>query len=192
MKNEVTNVPLFLRDTIALFQPMALEKNIQITTAQKDDMPLVKIDDDKLFKIVSNLLTNAIKYSEEGARVSLSFGLEKQTLKVVVADTGIGIAPKDQEQVFRKFYQVDATITRKGEGTGLGLAFVKELVQLMDGQIQLESELNKGTEVTVTLPVEKLDKPAEATDTDIANPSLTDNTEKSVTIGKSEEKKEGS
>ena len=154
VKNEITNLHLFTNDTLALFEPIAHEKNVSLSNQIQAENTTVKIDGDKLFKIVSNLLTNAIKYSKESSKVVLKITVHKGWLNVEVSDTGIGISAADQEKVYNKFYQVDATITRKGEGTGLGLAFVKELVQLMNGEISLISKLGQGTIVRVKLPIE--------------------------------------
>lgn len=159
--NEMTDLSLFYEDALALFRPLADEKNIQLVNQSRIKGVVVQIDTDKLFKILSNLLTNAIKYSNENAVVSLQSEVQNNEVKLIVQDTGIGISAADQINVFKKFYQVDATITRKGEGTGLGLAFVRELVLLMGGNIKLESELNIGTKLTVILPVETVRETAD-------------------------------
>ncbi|MFT5821267.1 MAG: signal transduction histidine kinase/DNA-binding response OmpR family regulator [Crocinitomix sp.] len=154
VNNEITNLNVFAEDTIALFQPIAKEKQVTLQSLLIGKGAIVMVDSDKLFKIVSNLLSNAIKYSNEGAQVTLKATVSEDWLELIVSDTGIGISAEDQEKVFNKFYQVDATITRKGEGTGLGLTFVKELVQLMEGEISLSSNVDQGTNVTVKLPIE--------------------------------------
>ncbi len=157
VSNEITNLHLFTNDTIALFEPAAREKKVSLANDIQNKNSTIKMDGDKLFKIISNLLTNAIKYSNDGAKVVLKTNVTGGILTVNVSDTGIGISTADQEKVFNKFYQVDATITRKGEGTGLGLAFVKELVQLMNGEISLTSKLGEGTNVQVKLPVQMVE-----------------------------------
>lgn len=163
VKNEITNLHLFTNDTIALFEPIAREKKVTLSNDVQNKKSSIKVDGDKLFKIISNLLTNAIKYSNDGAKVVLKTNVINGFLIVEVSDTGIGISTVDQEKVFDKFYQVDATITRKGEGTGLGLAFVKELVQLMNGEISLTSKLGQGTNVQVKLPVKMVEDYTEST-----------------------------
>ncbi len=165
VKNEITNLHLFTNDTIALFEPIAREKKVTLSNDVQNKKSSIKVDGDKLFKIISNLLTNAIKYSNDGAKVVLKTNVINGFLIVEVSDTGIGISTVDQEKVFDKFYQVDATITRKGEGTGLGLAFVKELVQLMNGEISLTSKLGQGTNVQVKLPVKMVEDYTESTST---------------------------
>lgn len=165
VKNEVTDLRTFFKDAVARFQPIAKEKSIDLSLSVDSINTLVRVDSDKLFKIISNVLSNALKYSNPGATVRLTAQLNKNQLVFTVSDTGIGIDPKDQAKIFEKFYQVDATITRKGEGTGLGLAFVKELIQLMNGTIALESKLGMGTTVLMALPIEI--KAGQSTETDV-------------------------
>lgn len=157
---ETMNLTVFFHDIRVLFEPLAKEKQIQLLNQVDVFDSLVKIDTDKLFKIVSNLISNAIKYSDEKAIVTLHAQVSSKTLIVTIQDTGIGISEENQAHVFKKFYQVDATITRKAEGTGLGLAFVKELITLMQGEILLESKVGVGTKVTVSLPIQVLDQAA--------------------------------
>lgn len=156
VKNEITNVPLFTQDTLEIFQALAKQKNIKIDLENQMKTAVVGIDSDKFYKILSNLVSNAIKYSTEGGLIKVSVSGNNQVLQLNVTDNGIGIQKNDLNRVFDKFFQVDATTTRKGEGTGLGLAFVKELVELMNGQINLESTYGKGSSFKVTLPVNKL------------------------------------
>jgi signal transduction histidine kinase/DNA-binding response OmpR family regulator len=156
--DETMNLSVFFHDISMLFEPLAKEKQIQLLNQVNKIDSFVKIDSDKLFKIVSNLISNAIKYSDQNGIVTLQAKVNAKTLIVTIQDTGCGISEANQEHVFKKFYQVDATITRKAEGTGLGLAFVKELVTLMQGEICLESKVGVGTKVTVSLPIQVLDK----------------------------------
>ncbi len=156
VKNETTNLPIFINDTADIFRPVAKQKNISIEVLPFTGDKIVGIDGDKLYKIVSNLLSNAVKYSHSGGQVSIQVESNGGLIKVLVKDQGIGISKEDQTRVFEKFYQVDATTTRKGEGTGLGLAFVKELVILMDGKISVQSTLGKGSTFTVILPSDRI------------------------------------
>ena len=153
VRADIVNLPLFYNGIIDQFSRIATKKQIKLQTDYAGTST-IKADDDKIFKIVSNLLSNAIKYSDESATVTLQSRVKGDQLMISVIDTGIGIAKSEQSKVFTKFYQVDATLTRKGEGTGLGLTFVRELVTLMQGDIQLQSEPGKGTRVDVNLPVE--------------------------------------
>lgn len=153
VKNETTNLPVFIQDTIEVFKPYAQQKNIEIQLENKLKKPLMGVDSDKLYKILSNLVSNAIKYGKENGTITISLNGEAGVLKIDVIDDGVGISESDQKKVFDKFYQVDATSTRKGEGTGLGLAFVKELIELLNGEITLKSKPNHGSTFSIMIPV---------------------------------------
>ena len=114
----------------------------------------VTADRGRLLQVLLNLLSNAIKFTTDGGRVTLSARLADggRHVRVAVSDTGIGIAPQDQAKLFQEFVQVDATPSRRYEGTGLGLALSKRLVELHGGTIGVESELGKGSTFWFTLP----------------------------------------
>ncbi|MBN1659743.1 MAG: GAF domain-containing protein [Anaerolineae bacterium] len=115
--------------------------------------PLVLADRRRLGQVFDNLLQNAIKFSNPGGSIVVRVHYEGESVRVEVADTGIGI-PKDQlARIFERFYQVDGTTTRRVGGTGLGLAIVKQIVENHGGQVGVESELNKGSVFYFTLPV---------------------------------------
>ncbi|MFN2440703.1 MAG: sensor histidine kinase, partial [Chitinophagaceae bacterium] len=109
-------------------------------------------DKDKLEKIVSNLLTNAFKYTPEQGTVSVNVDIEDKRLRFSVEDNGPGIAKKELDKIFDRFYQVEGT---EDKGSGIGLALVKELVDLYRGQISVSSEPGKGCRFKVTLPIDK-------------------------------------
>jgi signal transduction histidine kinase/DNA-binding response OmpR family regulator len=153
--SDETNLQLFLSDSVDLFAKHAAQKNICLLKSW-NGLPLVKTDSDKLFKIISNLLSNAIKYSGSNTEITIRCEVTYQQLHITVEDQGIGMSEEDQKKVFDKFYQVDSSTTRKGEGTGIGLAFTKELVRLLGGKIVLKSALHKGTTICVTIPVEQV------------------------------------
>lgn len=151
---EPTDLPLFITGIKDMFTPLAAGKNIRLTYTNRMEQTIVSLDSDKLLKILSNLVSNAIKYSTENTSVSITSSLEEGQIVITVADTGIGIPLREQENIFKKYYQIDSTTTRKETGTGIGLAFVKELVQLMKGKIELNSVLKQGTTVKVYFPYE--------------------------------------
>src|SRR6184192_1617986 len=116
------------------------------------DHLVVTADRGRLRQVLLNLLSNAIKFSTDGGRVRLSARLEDSgAVRVAVSDTGIGIAPEDQRKLFQEFVQLDASESRRYEGTGLGLALSKRLVELHGGTIGVESELGKGSTFWFTL-----------------------------------------
>jgi signal transduction histidine kinase len=99
-----------------------------------------------------NLLSNALKFTPEGGRIDVAAGLHDEVAKVSVADTGVGIAPADQEAVFEEFRQV-GTADKKAEGTGLGLALSRKFIELHGGRIWVASQVGVGSTFTFTLPV---------------------------------------
>ena len=95
-------------------------------------------------QIVLNLLSNAVKFTPDGGRVTVDAHVNAEAIEVAVTDTGIGIAPEDQEAVFEEFRQVGRDYTRKQEGTGLGLALTRRFVELHGGKIRLEERAGRG------------------------------------------------
>lgn len=112
------------------------------------------IDPARVIQIVFNLAGNAIKFTDKDGRVAVHIRSDNQQLEITVADTGIGMDPETLKQLFVPFMQADNTRTRNYGGTGLGLAITKHLVGLMDGEVQVSSQLNQGTTFTVTLPLQ--------------------------------------
>jgi signal transduction histidine kinase len=106
-----------------------------------------------LRRVLDNLLNNAIKFTSEGGTISVRLWQEDTHVKLEVKDTGIGIPADQLERIFERFYQVDGSIRRRYGGVGLGLALVKELVELHDGQVKVESQVDQGSAFIVTLPV---------------------------------------
>jgi len=137
---------------------LAESKNIKLVYEANADLPELFQDKIKIRQIVTNLLSNAIKFTPEGGRINVNVNrLDGDRLEIAVQDTGIGIAEADQSIVFEKFRQGPSAIggdalTREVSGTGLGLSIVKELCILLGGEIELESEVGKGSKFTVRLP----------------------------------------
>ena len=110
-------------------------------------------------QILSNLLSNAIKFTPEGGRVLLKAEADATHVVLTVTDTGVGIAPEEQELVFEKFRQSGNPLTREHAGTGLGLSIVRELTKLLGGEVTLQSELGRGSTFTVRLPLQLSEEP---------------------------------
>ena len=108
---------------------------------------------DRIEQVITNLVTNAIKYTPDGGEVKVSAGNIYNSIYIKVKDTGVGIPKEDLGHVFERFYRVDKARSRESGGTGLGLAIAKEIVEAHGGEIKLESEFGKGTLVTVKFPV---------------------------------------
>ena len=115
----------------------------------------ITCDSKQLSQILLNLLTNAINYTEAGGEISVQFFEEEGRLILQVQDTGIGIPKADQEKIFERFYRVNKGRSRQTGGTGLGLAIVKNMLEKMDGQISLTSQLGEGSTFTISLPKKK-------------------------------------
>jgi len=142
-----------------MFGPQAEKKTIELRSALGPDIPLLRQDVTKVRQILSNLLSNAIKFTPEGGRVSLRGGVVEGMLELTVQDTGVGIAPEEQELIFEKFRQSGNPMTREQGGTGLGLSIVRELSQLLGGTVTLQSELGRGSTFTIRLPLQLSDDP---------------------------------
>jgi signal transduction histidine kinase len=137
-----------------MFRPLAEKKNIDLRGQIDPAIPLLRQDAVKLQQILSNLLSNAIKFTPEGGRVVLRGEADGSQVVLTVTDTGVGIAPEEQELVFEKFRQSGNPLTREHAGTGLGLSIVRELSKLLGGGVSLESELGRGSTFTVRLALQ--------------------------------------
>lgn len=147
--------PELIRDIENQYQKIALEKQLVLTTETVEDDFLVHADALRIKQIASNLVENAIKYTKQGfvtVRLARSTDKNNPVLVIEVEDSGIGIAEEHIKSIYQPFVQVDQSLQRKYRGIGMGLTIVKNLVSLMDGQIEVDSTLNKGTVFTVTIP----------------------------------------
>jgi signal transduction histidine kinase/HAMP domain-containing protein len=139
--------------TTATVEPLLKDGRVRIVRDIPADLPPLKTDRDKLKQILFNLLSNAAKFTEQG-EIKVSAARENGNLKLAVADSGIGMTPAALEHIFEEFQQAEKTTASKYGGTGLGLAIVKKFVNLMGGEIVVESEEGKGSKFTITLPME--------------------------------------
>jgi cell cycle sensor histidine kinase DivJ len=145
----------------------ARENGIDLLTRVPEDLPAMTGDPRAFKQIVLNLVSNAIKFTERGGRVTVSAAVEGSRLVLRVADTGVGIAADDLKRVGDPFFQAGKTYQRRHEGTGLGLSIVKSLVGLHAGDINVQSRINEGTTVIVALPL-AFTPPAEQPSSNIA------------------------
>ncbi|TQD23897.1 PAS domain S-box protein [Methanolobus vulcani] len=132
----------------------AEKKKITINTIIDRDFGVVAVDRQKLKEILYNLIENAIKFTDSGGSVKIEVKGSNDALLVSVYDTGIGIVKERFEEIFEPFVQIDGSSTRRYEGTGLGLALVKKLVEMHGGHIHVESEVRKGSNFTFTIPID--------------------------------------
>jgi PAS domain S-box-containing protein len=142
---------------------MAAEKRITVTRTIAATLDRVTLDRQRFIQVLYNLLSNAVKFTDEGGEVSLSACSEDGRLVLRVRDSGIGIRQEDLDKLFVEFRQLDFGSTRRFEGTGLGLALTKKLVEVQGGSISVQSERGAGSTFTVLLPLAAL-APAEMTE----------------------------
>ena len=156
-KQEVLKIPLRLdevvRETIVSLQPVAKKKRIRLIEQPAHRIPPVAADKSLITQAVKNLVNNAIKYSPERTTVTVSTALEAEAVRVCVEDRGFGIPAEAKERVWDKFYRVVREGQEKDEeSTGLGLSFVREVVEQHGGQVELDSEEGRGSRFSFTLP----------------------------------------
>jgi len=137
---------------------VARQHDIIIDVAIAPNLPLIDVDRDRIVQVVVNLLSNAIKFSASGQRVLLSVSPDQAMVRFSVRDWGPGIARSDQEKLFKKFQQLDQSISRQKGGSGLGLAISRELVELHGGRIWVESEVGQGSTFHFTVPLAKVQR----------------------------------
>ena len=145
-----TNVCAVISSVIEVLQPLAQRKGLQLSTTCAHDSKPVATDAVRLQQVLTNLISNAIRYTESGD-VKVVCQMAEQQLAITVSDTGVGIAPKDQTKIFDPFYRVQSHYAP--DSTGLGLTIVSQLVELLQGEIQLVSHVGKGSAFTVILPL---------------------------------------
>lgn len=159
VRDEYYDLSASIDQVAATIQPMADRKGLSLNLDVPADCPEVRGDRRRFEQVLINLLNNAVKFSHEG-EVSLSVDCvdDGKTLVVTVRDTGIGMKPEELDQIFQPFRQLDSGLTRQHEGTGLGLSICYRLLDLMGGEIRVNSEWGAGTVFTVSLPMEQLEE----------------------------------
>lgn len=141
-----------LENIVKISKTYTDKKGIDISFKSEVNKKILSLDIDKVEKIILNILSNAIKFTDTGGRIDINLYMENEQVCISIKDTGIGI-PKDKtEVIFENFEQLDTTLSRGCEGTGMGLSVVKKLANLNNIKINVESELNKGSEFIITLP----------------------------------------
>lgn len=150
------DVTKLAQNSLRLVLPRAEAAGVNLIDNMPKDHIVMMVDSKKLKQILLNLLSNAVKFTPSGGKVSVTAWqtMGDDTVSFEVEDTGIGIAPKDISRAMSPFGQVDNTLKRKYEGTGLGLPLTKKFVEIMGGKFNIESEVGKGTKITFILPRE--------------------------------------
>ena len=156
-----TAIDSLCQSSLIFVRQQALFKRIQIKTQLPTNLPNLLVDELRIRQVLINLLNNAVKFTAEGGQITLEVSSISQSddllgvrnyLQIAITDTGIGISPENIKKLFQPFIQIDSSLNRKYEGTGLGLALVKQIVELHGGAIGLTSEVGVGSCFTVALP----------------------------------------
>ena len=149
---EITDVQSLMTTVTEAFEPLAQQKELEITLNCDRSLMELETDPLKLRQIATNLISNAIRYTESGSVNVVCKANKNDRWSIVVSDTGIGISPEAQAQIFEPYFRAAAQNSESLNSTGLGLAIVDRLVKLLQGEIEFSSELGKGSVFTVTLP----------------------------------------
>ena len=153
LSEENVNLKLCVERYLRVVAPRADEGGLKLESKFDETLPLLRADERKIKQIVINLLSNAVKFTERGGSISISAHFEElEKVVLTVRDTGIGIAEKDLSQALMPFGQVDSTLSRRHEGTGLGLPLTKSLVELHGGTLTVDSTVGVGTSIIVCFP----------------------------------------
>jgi two-component system sensor histidine kinase VicK len=154
LRKLVTDMAEMLEDVVDRFSFQMRQKSIRHRVIVDKGVPPVALDRDQIDQVLDNLVSNAIKYTPDGGFIEIRACLAgPDTVQISIQDNGIGIPKKDLGRIFERFYRVDKARSRSMGGTGLGLSIAREIIKAHGGSIEIDSEVNKGTKVTFTLPV---------------------------------------
>uniref|UniRef100_UPI00272DFCA8 sensor histidine kinase n=1 Tax=uncultured Clostridium sp. TaxID=59620 RepID=UPI00272DFCA8 len=162
---ENTNVVNLVEELVMSVIPYAEKKNLNLVFDTDEEEIMMNLDISKIERVILNLLSNAIKFSKENGDIYVTINSQNEELEIIVEDNGIGISEENKRTIFEKFTQVDTSLNRKNEGSGTGLSLANALVKLHNGEITVQSEINKGTKFIVKLPKEiNIDKNSDLID----------------------------
>ncbi len=147
------DLPSAIANTLSLVRERAHRRGITLERTLDERLGLIRADERKVKQVLLNLLSNALKFTPEGGRIDVRAGVRDGVAEISVTDTGVGVAPEDQEAVFEEFRQV-GTASKKVEGTGLGLAISRKFIELHGGRIWVTSGIGSGSTFTFTLPMQ--------------------------------------
>jgi len=153
------SLPEIIHNSVTNIQSLADNKSLAISTRVPDSLPRLYGDRDRLVQVITNILSNAIKFTPYGGTISIDAFTEldhRHQIVVQVADTGVGIPAKDLDIIFEKFRRSGDVLTNNAEGTGLGLAITKQIVEYHGGRIWADSLIGKGSTFSFTLPLDKV------------------------------------
>ncbi len=174
VKREPLAVAEFIKGLASSARQVADDKRLKLETHVDPELGTLLADRDKLEKIVLNLTFNALKFTPAGGRVEVRAEKVGEEFVITVADTGMGISEENLKNVFSRFWQADDSSRRKYQGVGIGLALVKELVEVQGGTVTVQSQVGKGTTFTIHLPYQKAEPTAAPVESDTpAEPAAT-------------------
>jgi signal transduction histidine kinase len=153
MEKERLQLEPLLREQVAFHEAKARSKGTNLRIDPLAELPSVLANKRSIEEVISNLITNAIKYTPEGGSVTVSASAQKEYVRISVKDTGYGIGKEDLDRIFERFYRVKNDQTRFITGTGLGLAIVRSIVDAHNGLMKVESEIGQGSTFHVDLPI---------------------------------------
>ena len=157
LKLQQADIIPFVKYVCESFQSLADRKGINLTVYSEKESLIMDFDTNKLVSIITNLLSNAIKFTPDLGEIIVHLNRvqnnDKQFFTIKVKDTGLGLSEEDLTNIFNRFYQVDGSSSREQDGTGIGLALTKELIELMGGTIEVESTLKKGSTFSMKIPI---------------------------------------
>jgi signal transduction histidine kinase len=164
LREEDIEIHELVGSVMALVKGRAQTGGVELETGLEDGLPMLRVDKRKLKQILANLLTNAVKFTSTGGKVTLRvWCCAKDGHVFQVVDTGIGIALEDIPKALAPFQQIDSALNRKYEGTGLGLPLTKCLVELHGGSLDLQSQVGVGTTVTARFPAQRIIRRSDST-----------------------------
>ena len=155
LKTSQKNIVSLIKRITYSFQSFAESKQILLNFHSGQEKIILYADEDKLDKIFSNILSNALKFTPNGGRIIVKIDINRNNVEISILDNGIGISKKEIDKIFDRFYQVDNKLSKEYEGTGIGLSLTKELVEIHKGKIFVESEVGIGSTFKVILPLGK-------------------------------------
>jgi two-component system phosphate regulon sensor histidine kinase PhoR len=155
LRSEPIAVADVIEPCIEITRVKAAQKGLILEVHSAPGLPAMQGDARSLQGVVQELLDNAVRYSSEGGRISITTSHKESEILISVSDTGIGIPKADQDRIFERFYRTDPARSRESGGTGLGLAIAKHLIEAHGGRIKVESEVGKGSTIAIILPIAK-------------------------------------
>jgi len=146
-------IPELVHEVMSELEPIIKRSNLAVTSRIASRLPSLRSDRQKVKQIVLNLLSNSLKFTADGSvTITARYEARPRRIRIAVRDTGVGIAPEDQGKVFEDFRQLDTSPARGYGGTGLGLSICRRLAQMLDGTIELDSSVGRGSTFTLSLP----------------------------------------